>query len=100
MGVNGSLLSLASPTADLRQRVIAEAASGQWIFRIERDGQFADVTIPCPSFTRAADPTKALRQLQSILQRVDFGSLRAVQSEPDRVKANLTLRFAEPERRG
>ena len=100
LGVNGSLLSLASPTADLRQRVIAEAASGQWIFRIERDGQFADVTIPCPSFTRAADPTKALRQLQSILQRVDFGSLRAVQSEPDRVKANLTLRFAEPERRG
>ncbi len=100
LGVNGSLLSLELATVDLRQLVIDEAASGRWTFRIDRNGRFLDVTVPCPGLTRASDPTQALRRLKSVLEHIDFGSLRAVAFEPDRVRANLTLRFAASDSRG
>jgi hypothetical protein len=100
LGVNGALLSLEFPTADLRKLVIDEAASGRWMFRIDRNGRFLDVAVPCPGLTRASDPRQALRRLKHVLEHIDFGSLRAVAFEPGRVRANLTLRFAASESRG
>ena len=91
--VNGSVLDLSEPAADLRRRINDAAQSGEIGFRIERQGAFLDVGVPVRSYAAASDPTQALRQLQGLFKLVEFGSIRAVDASPDRLSAQLTLRF-------
>ncbi len=101
LGVNNTLVSLDHPTADLRRLMVEGANVGQWTFRVEREGKVIEVSIPCPRLARSTtDPTRALRQLQAMFRRLDFGSIRAVETSPDRFDANMTLRFTADTSRG
>ncbi|MFQ5735168.1 MAG: hypothetical protein ACE5KM_24810, partial [Planctomycetaceae bacterium] len=101
MGLNGSLLSLSTPIDDLRRLVTRTDPAAGWVFRIERQGRFAEVAVPVAAPARSMpDPSTALRQLRNLFQGVDFGSIRAVETAPDRVSADLRLRFTAVQSRG
>lgn len=94
IGVNGRLLSLEESTRDLRGLVERRPEEGSWTIRVERDDAVVDVSIPAPP-PAGIDARAALRHLQALFHRIDFGSLRATESAPDRFTADLTLRFAD-----
>ncbi|NOT01973.1 MAG: hypothetical protein HOP29_15265 [Phycisphaerales bacterium] len=96
VGVNGQLLGLDAASRDLRRMVGRFPDGGSWVFRVERGDAVVDVTIPAPQPAVAGiDPTTALRQLQALFRRIDFGSIRATETSPDRFTAHLTLRFTD-----
>ena len=99
-GVNGALLSVDDPGADLKRQVVRGAESRSWMFRVVRDGRSLDVAVANPSGVRLGDPMVALKELASLLGRIDFGSLRASQADSDRMTAELTIRFSHSKDRG
>ncbi len=98
LGVNGKLLALADEKRDLRSRLASPVENGFWSFRVQRDGKTLEVKIPAgPPQTvsdSVRDPAGALRQLQTICRRIEFSSLRIVQSFPDGLTARLSIRFS------
>ncbi len=101
MGVNGSLLSLTKPTADLRRLVSAPPDGGQWVFRVLRGDEVLDVVVPAGVLRKvsqsATDPAGALRQLQELFELVDFASLGVNRVAPTGTHGRLVLRFTPSE---
>lgn len=98
VGLNGTLLALDDPAADLRRRVLHPPATGRWVFRIQRGDLLLDAVVPTVPPRRVSqtvtDPAGALRQLQSLFQLVDFAGIRITRPTPDTINAKLALRFA------
>jgi hypothetical protein len=98
LGVNEHVLSLESPTQDLRRLVSDAPSRGEWVFRVRRDDRLIDVPVPANVPTRVSDsassPLAALNQLTTLFESVEFSGLRVQRGPGDRWAAHLTLRFA------
>ncbi len=101
VGVNEHLLTLSAPTVDLRRIVSQPPSSGQWVFRVVRDGETLDVVVPAGTprkiSQRSTDPAGALRQLQGLFELVEFASFHANRVSRTQVNGSLTLRFTPVE---
>jgi len=99
IGIDGQLLDLASPNADLRARLgRGDAASGPTL-RVQRDGTTLDVILPREGddsrhWSAGVKPADAVRELASLARSLQFASFAVLASEETRYAARLSLRFA------
>ena len=97
IGVDGKLLSLDSPGADLRAK-IAQRTKASLSIRVRRDGQILDVVIPLPKpaakrSESLLDPAEVLRQLQILGRSLSYAVYSVAESPPDQFRAHVSLRL-------
>jgi len=100
IGVDGKLLSLTSPTAEMRRLWLSNATAGQGLtLRIERNQSQFDVVVSDPPRTATSveamgmKPGDAIRELASLASGLQFASMTAYSTQPDRYSARVSLRF-------
>ncbi|HUU84031.1 MAG TPA: PDZ domain-containing protein [Phycisphaerae bacterium] len=98
LGVDGKLLSLDSPAADLRQRIAECSDPSKLTLRVRRGEQVLDVQVPIkrpapPVSDAATDPANALRQLQALGRGLSSAVYTAVQSPADEFHACVSLQL-------
>jgi hypothetical protein len=102
LGIDGVLLSLSSPNADLRDRWTASKAGPGPTVRVLRDGRIMDITLPKRPRRRAADlrisPADAVGELASLGRAIPFLSLAVRPTDETHFSALFSLRLA-PESR-
>ncbi len=98
LGVDGQLLSLDGPNADLRTRIKNSAAAGGPTLRVLREGRAIDVALPSArpekSLAPRVAPADLVRELAAVARALDFVSFAALASDDRHYSARLTLRFA------
>ena len=101
LGIDGKLLSLVHPNADLRQAWLTTDTRPGPVARVSRDGTIIDIQLPKerPSnvsvmSTLRKSPADALRELASIAENIQFASLAVLAGEDDHFSARLSLRFS------
>lgn len=97
VGFNSRFLSLKEARSDLRRLMADARDENQWSFRVRRGEELVDVVVPTGSPTPVTqsfgDPVGALRQLQSLLSRIDFAGVQLVEASPTKLHAQVSLRF-------
>ena len=101
LGIDGKLLSLVHPNADLRQAWLTTDTRPGPIARVSRDGTIIDIQLPkerpnnvSVMSTLRKSPADALRELASIAENIQFASLAVLAGEDDHFSARLSLRFS------
>ena len=99
IGIDGYLLSLTSPNADLRKRWAESTAEPGPTLRVQRGGTAIDVVLPSKSMDGLLanvrmKPADAVRELASLGRTLQFASFAVRVSEEQRYWARLSLRFA------
>ena len=99
LGVDGSLLALQEPNADLRARIGASPRRPGPVLRVLREGVSIDVLLPLDqeSATLPAlgvSPTEALREIASVLRSLPIASVVYSDVPGDHYAARINLRFA------
>jgi hypothetical protein len=98
LGIDGRLLSLTSPNADLRTMWAQSAAEPGPTLRVERDGTAMDIVLPRNQEQRAAaaaiKPADAVRELASLGRALEFASFEVLASDQTHYSARLSLRLA------
>ncbi|MGD2111552.1 MAG: hypothetical protein PVI86_19420, partial [Phycisphaerae bacterium] len=98
LGIDGNLLSLEAPNADLRKRWSKSGSTSGPVLRVERDGTATDVVVPKRAGSVAASetgfsPADAVRELASLATTLQFASFAVDASDPRHYSARLSLRF-------
>lgn len=102
VGVDGSLLDLNSPAADLRRKLIQRSSRDGPTLRVRRGDSILDVTLPADDVTGLAEllvkPADALRELAALGSALEFVTVETRLSDETHVLARITLQFtaAEP----
>ena len=99
IGVDGRLLDLESPNADLRRRWAEPSAVHGHTFRVQREDTTIEVflkhddpdAIPDDFLTRALP---AIRELASVLRTIRFASVTVHPTDERHFSALVSLRFA------
>lgn len=100
LGVNGQLLTMDSPAADLRRKLMADDPAEAKTLRVQRDGAMLDIVLPpAPVAAPRIDPDEGLPALDALedllfTARTVSVALFAVEGgAPTRYSARTTLRF-------
>ncbi len=98
VGIDGHLLSLSAPKADLQKRWDESKSKPGPSLRVLRDGATIDVLIPRPKVDvllagLLVDPADAVRELASLGRTLEFGSFAVDVSDEWHYSARLSLRF-------
>ncbi len=104
LGLNDHFLPLEDSRGALRRLMTDARRVNRWTFRVRRGPRLIDVVVPTgspiPVTQSFGDPVGALRQLQSMLARVDFVGIHLVEASPTQLQAHVSVRFADiPETR-
>ncbi len=98
IGIEGRLLALDDPVADLRQRLVQHSDPDRMAMRVWRDDRLMEVTLPLEAGLAApapepgtADPLAALRHLQSVARVLNSASYTVYRSGADRLHARVSL---------
>lgn len=100
LGIDGHLLSLASPNGDFRKRWIESTAQPGPTLRVQRGGTAIDVVLPKKKKEDALlssigmNPADAVRELASLGRTLQFVSFAVNASDEMHYSARLSLRFA------
>jgi len=99
LGIDGKLLSLSTPNADLRAGWAQSASSPGPTVRVERDGVAIDVVLPkkkrdAAPATLRMNPADAVRELASLSRTLQFASFAVLSSDEQHYSARLSLRFS------
>ena len=104
LGIDGQLLDLAAPNADLRRRVGESAASAGPLLRIEREGQQIDLVVPMEDVASARvtmssdsqpDTVGTLDDLASLARHVMFVGASVDATDSRTFSARASFRFAQ-----
>lgn len=100
LGVDGRLLSLESPNADLRRAWLESRTDPGPTVRILRDGSILDVPLPKKEeasllSTVRINPAEAVRELIAVGRTLQFVSYSVLASEENSYAARLSLKFSE-----
>jgi len=98
IGVDGRLLSLDDPVADLRSRIDECNEAGGLKLRVRRDNRLLDVQVPIPQAivpagTSRKSAAEALKQLEAVSRTVSYAVYSVVRSREDRFHARISLRL-------
>jgi len=98
IGVDGRLLSLEDPVADLRNRIDECNDAGGLKLRVRRDNRLLDVRVPipqaiAPAATSRKSAAEALKQLEAVSRTVSYAVYSVVRSREDRFHARISLRL-------
>jgi hypothetical protein len=100
LGIDGKLLSLVHPNADLRQAWLTTDTRPGPIARVSRNGTIIEIQLPkerpnnvSVMSTLRKSPADALRELASIAENIQFASLAVLAGDDDHFSARLSLRF-------
>jgi hypothetical protein len=99
LGIDGQLLSLASPNADLRRRWAQSTTEPGPTLRVERNATAMDVVLPKeqtrepPVSLVNLQPADAVRELASLGRAIPFASYVVYASDKDSYAAMLSLRL-------
>jgi len=98
VGVDGTLLSIERPNADLRRRLMQHADPPVLVLRVLRDESLIEVPIditppPPPDKQTPASLVDALRELDALGRSLDSVQFFAEPSDPQRYRSRLTLTF-------
>ncbi|UCG16647.1 MAG: PDZ domain-containing protein, partial [Phycisphaerales bacterium] len=99
LGVNGRLLSLSSPNADLRRMIQSAEQNETVALRVLRDSEYVDVEItPRPAEPKPGQggAVEALGQLARLGQALRYCTFTVFASRPDQYVARVTLGFQAP----
>lgn len=100
-GIDGQLLRLERPSADLRRKIANSADPKKMTFRLMRDGTPMDVVVEMSRHASAhrqlqLDPVPTLRQLQVLGRSLSYAAYSVAHSPPDEFHARLSLRLVPP----
>lgn len=107
LGIDGQLLDLASPTADLRRRVSESVAPSGPLLRIERDGQQIDLVVPmkdvalagsAPTTANSPDVLSTLTDLALLTRHVMFVGVSVDATDSRSFSARASFRFTPSDR--
>ena len=98
-GIDGRLLSLTSPNADLRKRWVESTAQPGPTLRVQRHGLAIDLVLPkrmegALLSNIRVNPADAVRELASLWRTLQFVSFAVNASDEEHFSARLSLRFA------
>ncbi len=101
IGINGHLLSLESPNADLRRGWAGAKDDATTTFRVQRDEDIIEVTLDrsgpvARSLMPRIAPADAVRELASLGRTLQFASFTSFAAQSSSYSARLSLRFAPP----
>ena len=99
LGVNGRLLSLGNPNADLRRMIQSAGQNETVALRILRDSKYVDVEItPGPAEPKQGQggAVEALGRLARLGQALRYCTFTVFASRPDQYVARVTLGFQAP----
>ncbi len=104
MGLDGQMLDLGEPGADLRRRWADKPATPARTLRVRRGDATIDVTLsprddPPVLSDLLVDPIDAVRELASVGRSLRFASLSVHETDEKHFSALLSLRFDAGERR-
>ncbi len=99
IGIDGRLLDLTSPNADLRKGWVKSKADPGPRLRVQRGDTFIDVVLPrddaaVQTLSPQVKPADAVRELASLGRTLQFASFASYASKETRYSARLSLRFA------
>lgn len=99
LGIDGALLSLSSPNADLRSRWTASVTDSGSTVRLLREGKVVDVELPRRNQKTAAawpriEPVDVVRELASLGRTIPFMSLAVQPTDETHFSALLSLRLS------
>lgn len=98
LGIDGHLLSLTSPNADLRKRWADSTVKPGPTLRVQRGDTAIDVVLPKEEDTRVAhlpiNPADAVRELASLGRTLSFASFAVNVTDERHYSARLSLRFS------
>jgi predicted metalloprotease with PDZ domain len=101
IGVDGRLLDLEDPVADLRRRVAQRGGPDHMSVRVRRRDRLLDVTVPLPRprpeaapAPPPADPIKAIEQFQSAARLLNSASYIVYRSPVNQFHARVSLQLA------
>ncbi|MHC4088736.1 MAG: PDZ domain-containing protein [Planctomycetota bacterium] len=105
LGVDGRLLDLADPVADLRGKIAECADPTGLTLRVRRGEELLDVVVPMPhaipvNRPPSQDPADALRQLQALGRALTYAVYSVARCEPDQFHARISFRLASVESAG
>ena len=103
LGVDGRLLAMEFPAADLRQQLLAGGEPTGKTLRVQRAGSMLEITVPSPPATPAAAPEtddaealpalEALEDLLSAARTVSAATIAIEGGVAERYSARVSLRF-------
>ncbi|MEK6674520.1 MAG: hypothetical protein AABZ47_02575 [Planctomycetota bacterium] len=97
LGVDGQLLNLIAPNADLRRRLGEGPNQPNHVLRLLRGGQLIEVKLPTISTSRgvrAMGPAELIRELASLSKSLQSATYTVNVTDESRYSAQLSLRFA------
>ena len=99
VGINGRLLAMNSPSADLQNRWAGSTNVAGTALRIVRGQNMLEVTVPSPSAAARnsapqTEPARALREISSLGRTLEFATFEVEASVQRRYSARVSLRFA------
>jgi hypothetical protein len=107
IGVDGKLLALDDPMADLRRRLAGSQDPEHLSIRVRRGRQLRDVGIPLPPRPAPSahdstppDPLRALRQLQSLARLTNTASYIVFRTPSGQFHARLSLQLVPNQQAG
>ncbi len=100
VGVDGELLSLEAPNADLKARLLRRESGSGPILRVLREGETIDLPLALPAASAVAQPkidlAGALEELTALLRPVRFVTCSVETPQSGVTSARLTFRFDRP----
>jgi predicted metalloprotease with PDZ domain len=101
VAVDGAVLDLGRPAADLRQRWLEAPADRSVVLRVLRGDEASEVAVaPLRAedrgFATQIQPVQALRELAAVLRAVPFATFVAYATDERHYSARVTLRLASP----
>ncbi len=99
IGVDGRLLSLTNPAAELESRLREPGAGTAVTLRVHRDETAIDVTIPPPVPKPAGiqplkfQPAEVIAELIQVGRALQFASFESTTSDEEHYSARISLRF-------
>lgn len=102
IGIDGELLNLESPNADVRRRWSYSQTKPGPTFRVIRSGAFMDIVVPKALSTASNDPLQinpvdVIRDAISLGKTIPFASFVAFVSDENHYSAKFTIRMGPRE---
>jgi len=95
VGVDGRMLDLESPSADLAEHLSKETTRSSVTFRVQRSGTLIDVVVPLSTPNRPPiSPADAVREFASLGRTLRFATMSVHATGERHYSARLSLRFA------
>jgi len=94
VGVDGALLDLNAPNADLRRKLAESESSDIRTLRVLRGEQWLDVSLPRQRTPFRPNPQEIVRELAALADALEFAGFAVLPSTDNVYSARLSLRFA------